>query len=459
MEIDANLGYWIDNVPYEFDGYSMRDCRRKYFLHENSIVYDSSGQKVELYATTHEPYENFYIFDPLRFPECAQYFQVMNPYTVDMTKVHLNGKKVKLTKESSYIQLWKLATYNRTYCGPLVAEGYVIPLETTCNSRYAATEPYTIPKNLLRKAQNYDWQKIMHNNPKIPTRKYRPVIDEMPNDFPRKKWSSREKPKPPNTHWGQLKLLLSEMKFLNTISQTTPSVVVYAGAAAGYHIPFLSKLFHNLLFILYDPADFGIKPTPNIIIRKEFFTTDVAKLYDGMNIVFVSDIRLSHNDPKQFEKMVHENNLAVKDWLRAARPKNSSLKFRFPFDWEGDYNYVTGEIHVQEFAPATSAETRLFVDGDVEDTQDYDIKSYEEQMFYFNTEYRNRSFLDRDPVFGIDFDTFSMFEIFREYLIQHRLLNRNDGREIMWSKVAAMMLDMGSVMRGKNLQKKFEWLR
>ena len=54
-------------------------------------------------------------------------------------------------------------------------------------------------------------------------------------------------------HWGQRKLFLSEVEFLTMFIQDLRSrspppnciIVVYAGAAAGNHIPYLFDLFDN----------------------------------------------------------------------------------------------------------------------------------------------------------------------------------------------------------------------
>eukprot|EP01113_Clastostelium_recurvatum_P023758 TRINITY_DN2832_c0_g1_i4.p1 TRINITY_DN2832_c0_g1~~TRINITY_DN2832_c0_g1_i4.p1 ORF type:complete len:249 (+),score=62.08 TRINITY_DN2832_c0_g1_i4:51-797(+) len=67
-------------------------------------------------------------------------------------------------------------------------------------------------------------------------------------------------------HWGQRKLLLSEIEFLSRFasasaagpsssssSSSSSMVVVYAGAAPGTHIPFLQRLFPRLRWILVDP--------------------------------------------------------------------------------------------------------------------------------------------------------------------------------------------------------------
>ena len=60
-------------------------------------------------------------------------------------------------------------------------------------------------------------------------------------------------------HWGQRKLMLSEMELLLLQGTGEGITVVYAGAAPGTHIKLLSELFPSTHFHLYDPAPFTVK--------------------------------------------------------------------------------------------------------------------------------------------------------------------------------------------------------
>src|SRR3989338_871731 len=85
-----------------------------------------------------------------------------------------------------------------------------------------------------------------------------------------------------NQHLGQRKLLLSEIQLLTKYytEQDTDPVVIYIGAAPGIHLPFLSKLFPNVKFILYDGAKFcnDILENPKTYkIKNIFFDSDECK--------------------------------------------------------------------------------------------------------------------------------------------------------------------------------------
>lgn len=64
----------------------------------------------------------------------------------------------------------------------------------------------------------------------------------------------------PGIHIGQRKLFMSELQFLNNVlvDLSTPTYVVYAGAAPGNHMGMLSTFFPNVKWILVDPHRFDI---------------------------------------------------------------------------------------------------------------------------------------------------------------------------------------------------------
>lgn len=377
--------YMIYPTPIHDRPYILDNNNRKYFIHENEIVYDKDGNKDEWYRMQ-EQGQDLFLFNSE---------MVMNPYEIHDKNIYINGEFMKLDDDhSKYLQMW-LKCRDK-------------PIE------------YDIPE------VSVNWDSIASRNEKYKLPKRNPDIDgalrKLTDNFPRSKWSSKIKPNPPNTHWGQVKLTLAEIRFLNSIRGDEPKIVVYAGAAAGYHIPLLSKMFPDILFILYDPAKFGINPTSNIIIRQEMFTDEIAKLYHNMDVIFISDVRTDEDDPKTFEENVHKNNIMVEKWINIMNPKCSSLKFRFPYPvsdslQDTNYEFLDGEIYFQQFAPSVSTETRLIINQENNYSKKvYDTKDYEEKMFYFNTKYRNRSFLDKDPVFGINYDTYMLYEIIREYI-------------------------------------------
>lgn len=240
------------------------------------------------------------------------------------------------------------------------------------------------------------------------------IQDILTNQFsPQSVFISEEKLKmhPPNIqdkttrfdlkyHWGQRKLLLSEILFLTKVLNTKDEdrTVVYVGSAKGTHIKILVDMFPNLKFELYDPNDYDdiLYSIPNIKIYQQYFTDEDAKKYTNQNIIFISDIRtVPENIDKANEKFVYDfqsevmkNQDMQKRWVEIINPYYSMLKFKCPYPELGKpllYKYIKGEVFKQVWAPITSTETRLLIkQKDNYTLQDYDIIKHERQLAYFN---------------------------------------------------------------------------
>src|SRR5271155_1596495 len=195
-------------------------------------------------------------------------------------------------------------------------------------------------------------------------------------------------------HWGQRKLLMQEVYLLTKYGNLSKTVV-YAGAADGYHVPFLSKLFPEHHFILYDPSKFhptlvkvAAMPGSKITLHNEFFTDITAKSHapktnhDKNKVIFISDIRtvpegfkekqlrtnkrsgiyqqikLDKDFLNEVEEDVQKNMEAQMNWHLLINPAISMLKFRLPYH-PGTTTYLDGEIVMQVWAPPSTTESRL----------------------------------------------------------------------------------------------------
>jgi hypothetical protein len=192
-------------------------------------------------------------------------------------------------------------------------------------------------------------------------------------------------------HLGQLKLLISEILFL-TKTYGKGKKVLYAGAAAGYHIYKLAELFPELTFDLWDPAKFDIPDHARITIYNKPFTNDVARGYtnQGGNILFISDIRSfdigrNRKDLIKIDRIVEDDNEKQKEWVRIINPVYAFLKFRPGYN-PGKTEYLGGTIYLQAYSPL-SAETRLYTNN-YRDLVTYDNEEFDEKMAYFNCKIR-----------------------------------------------------------------------
>ena len=213
-------------------------------------------------------------------------------------------------------------------------------------------------------------------------------------------------------HWGQRKLLLSEIEFL-TMYGDLSETVVYVGAANGQHIPLLLEMFPKHRFILYDPANFHphtieqAKAFPQrLTIVQDYFNDKIALEYKGQSVLYICDIRRVPSDIKEgakdyekvFAKLIEEDMTMQQKWYYAMRPAATMLKFRPQFvDFSdpigGTLTYLAGRVYRQVWAPPNSTEARLIVVGPSAQQTSYSELEYEQLMCYFNVIVRPSPYL------------------------------------------------------------------
>jgi hypothetical protein len=211
-------------------------------------------------------------------------------------------------------------------------------------------------------------------------------------------------------HIGQRKLLITEVWFLsqynlqNIKKEKEPPIVIYPGAAPGTHILYLSKLFPNVEFHLYDMSRFDInlrnkstKPK-NVFLHSQLFLDEETEYWkqkriDGRKIYLVSDIRALTGKEKAFkdkENVIHIDNILQYKWIEEIRPESAMIKWRVPFSEDKPYNYkyLDGNILLQPWGGISTTETRLIVECPNKN-KPYKYKSinslvFEEKMAAFN---------------------------------------------------------------------------
>lgn len=238
-------------------------------------------------------------------------------------------------------------------------------------------------------------------------------------------------------HWGQFKLLLTELDFLTRYwdpSKVSNPKLVYVGAATGVHIACLAELFPSFEFHLYDPCDVNkfdpvLAKFPQINQYVQFFTNEDCERWKNRDdVFFVCDIRntlhkrgerLTVEEENENEEIVWRDMLMQQEWVQIIKPYKAHLKFRLP--WSKKYNldkgdsrpYLDGIVYKQPFAPKTSTETRL-VPFDSLTKRDWDYVKYEEIMFYHNVQTRlNVKF--RDPLTGSNIMPFQDIGLLADY--------------------------------------------
>lgn len=241
-------------------------------------------------------------------------------------------------------------------------------------------------------------------------------------NHPSMKYRRRNKEQKRSVAWGQRKLFLSEVYFLTWHADQDNPLVVYAGAAPGTHIPFLATMFPEIEWHLYDPRPFTIKSTSKIHLYQQYFMDEDAQRWANKKVLFISDIRTAdhHRQEKQENESSVIDDLRMQErWYEIMNPHKAYLKFRLPY-YEGyengrEFQYLSGQVVKQPWAPQSSTETRLIPDG--KKTR-WDLQKYEEQMFYHNAYIREKIKYQCTPLGELlnDFDSCFEREIFDAYL-------------------------------------------
>lgn len=226
-------------------------------------------------------------------------------------------------------------------------------------------------------------------------------------------------------HWGQKKLLLSEIQFFTRVckSLNTKSLkdyaVIYIGSAAGNHLPILYNMFPDLIWLLYDPAPFSKEvmkhPTKDksVFVYNMFFTDDtlahVRKNVQGRKILFISDIRVEPKEEDIIKDMRNQAYWATElnadfmlfkfripyENLQSIAKSNAQLKLdekllnnpKFSTDKDNHMVYLKGDVYLQIFPPPYSGELRLYVEKNKGkyDLSEYDYNNIEKRLVNFNS--------------------------------------------------------------------------
>ncbi|KAG5492759.1 hypothetical protein JKF63_01339 [Porcisia hertigi] len=138
---------------------------------------------------------------------------------------------------------------------------------------------YTTPSSLLDPVGDFSGKLVARTVYHYPSSLPFPVLIE--DEFPAEVYRSRNKDIKSAIHWGQRKLLLSEIQLLCMYCRPGISYhIVYAGSAPGTHLAFLDEMFAcRHTWELIDPGRFDrdvLEPRANFTLRNEFFTNATA---------------------------------------------------------------------------------------------------------------------------------------------------------------------------------------
>ena len=243
------------------------------------------------------------------------------------------------------------------------------------------------------------------------------IFRKIDKNFPELKYGRRGPMVLNNCHIGQRKLLFSEIEFITLLSKTYDLkniLIVYIGAAAGFHLPILFNMFPELEYVLIDPNRFGFSRqgyTNSIHIINDFYTDEtyleINKInYKNKQIAVISDFRSEPTDEKTYLDMIKQQK-----WVIQLNSVAYILKIRFPYakdsfeykDYqyeineknvkipkqnEGKFLYLSGRIYTQIYPPMRSSESRLIkIRKDLTSPfrlKYYDVIKYDAHLNYYN---------------------------------------------------------------------------
>lgn len=190
-------------------------------------------------------------------------------------------------------------------------------------------------------------------------------------DTPRSKSTklhqSSNKQNLPKTHLSRALMLLRFFTFhWDKVCVASPTVI-YAGAAPGYHVREIARLFPLFTFHLYDKKPFLIPSSKNIIIHKEELSDLEVELWkDNDDIYFISEICVNESSrsmqlqKKWYETLNPHQALLVID-VASPTIYNSSKPYTLFDEIEnsksgksGRFKYLDGVIYYRSFSSTKS---------------------------------------------------------------------------------------------------------
>jgi hypothetical protein len=179
-------------------------------------------------------------------------------------------------------------------------------------------------------------------------------------------------------HNGQMKLLLSELRFFEWALKNESFVwhdCLYLGSSPGVHIPFLLDSFPKLSIIGYDPRNVEFKHERYTHVQSRFLLGERMDLVG--KCIIISDIRSGIDDYSIWLDMELQ-----KEIILTMRPSFHLSKFRVPWKNCSRTTYLSGNLVPQPFVGSNSIELRLM--SNVLDVITYDCNNVRAFASYFN---------------------------------------------------------------------------
>lgn len=257
-----------------------------------------------------------------------------------------------------------------------------------------------------------------------------------------------------------MRLLLAEMMYITRYVDFDPyganTRIIYIGAAPGFHLIKLMKIFPFIKFDLYDDQElhpelekYINENGDQVSIYRELFNLETCSRYDEYddNIYLITDFR----DPKFMKDVPYTNDGTYDELKRKFQkekeisysadmelqklicqrltPINAFLRFRPSHFYAGEspdpaiFEYFSGTVYLMIYNDYKSTEGRLVVTDFTNEKFKWNYKEYQHRLNYFNDEIRESSLKnpftgDNTPLpnqGGNKFEFVMMFSIILDY--------------------------------------------
>ncbi len=362
-----------------------------------------------------------------------KYLNLRKNYNFETKKTYINHKRQYAGKKNTFKQN-KIKKYycviNDKYNKILRKNPHTIQYFCSVDDIYKEKSNKTNTKEKLVYSYNIDNLPPYHtkNLLKRPPYKSNKISRKVSAKSNKLKYAGRKQLPATTLHWGQLKLMMTEVDFFNRyLDPKKKYTVIYAGAAKGTHTLLLTEMYTNIKFILVDPSPFDklLYKKERVTIINDYMTDELSKKlkkkYD--NIILISDIRIiTQDDLLKVDMDIIRDQDLQRGWYNILDPLYAMFKFRLPWNVKKypTYKYFDGVIYKQCFAPKTSTETRLIVKQSAGE-KNYNVADYEDALFYFNLVDRARYYNHKHDLSGLHMDhcydctvTLNMLETYLE---------------------------------------------
>ena len=237
--------------------------------------------------------------------------------------------------------------------------------------------------------------------------------------------------------WLYRQLLLSEIEFLTEYSNESNCLVVYAGAASGIHLNYLSDLFPQVEFVLIDSNAILTKQNDRITIIEKNFNEKLAKKY-----------------AKEERRILFICNKGINDDLMLWQSNINSYASLLPIHFcSTSFQFYDGRILLNLWSPRNSFECRLIVEKDASIIT-YETHQFKKAISYFQNHLRLMYYehdLNEIETEGLDhcYDCQAEIFILEKYV---RKTQSIDDEILLKKKIAELSYDISRNIYEKNRQ-------